>query len=348
MYPSRLRKAQKKNEKSSLQRFSTSTEPRKSTSPLTSQFCYFLFISLFLSIKPHYLLYSITFLHFSFFQSSFRINETSNLRKALSCGEWDSEAKVVRLKAGKGKHIKSVGHRIEGHLCLHVEEALYLLETANIEIFRDGGQMSIQEMFSMIANGNFRLEHYLVYSYMKKLGYVIFRYEKKENVTKEEKKEEKTGEKGRSNGSRNPEAKKQKIEEKKSRGWWNPSENLPEKSDNVQIVTQTFTPKISSYSQLKGLKAWKDSKSYLKSTETQFDPPKSSHSTLEVFISYEVYDGANFSKKSTNILPLFRLIVVRYSFPILFRFFADFADSQIPSPPSPLSESSLKNLSRCL
>ena len=96
-------------------------------------------------------------------------------RNQLSEGVWDGT--VVKIVKAIGKVWEVVGFVDPelGNLCCHPEEALFLMESNNLEITHNGIPLSIQTAFQSLTNVC-SLEHYLVYSHLSRLGYKVVRH----------------------------------------------------------------------------------------------------------------------------------------------------------------------------
>jgi len=113
-----------------------------------------------------------------------RVSQRSQLSEAI----WKStiaEAQVVRPS---GKHWDVLGHIRDDQLHLHPEEALFLLESNNIEIKSNDIAMSIQQAFEVMLGKNCSLSEYRTYSHLVRQGYKVVRHQGDLGITYYEKK----------------------------------------------------------------------------------------------------------------------------------------------------------------
>ncbi|XP_018417037.1 PREDICTED: tRNA-splicing endonuclease subunit Sen54 [Nanorana parkeri] len=95
----------------------------------------------------------------------------------LGRGVWKPEEDLVELTLPAGKFWHSMGFAKEGRQCLLPEEALYLLECGKIQLFFRDLQLSVQEAYEkLVSGGSITLLHYQVYSHLKRLGYIVTRF----------------------------------------------------------------------------------------------------------------------------------------------------------------------------
>ncbi|XP_064423630.1 tRNA-splicing endonuclease subunit Sen54 isoform X2 [Latimeria chalumnae] len=103
-----------------------------------------------------------------------RVERLSSLVKA----EWKPRDRVVELKSPAGKFWHTMGHVSKGKQLLHPEEALYLLECGSVQIFYRDLPLSVQEAFErLLSPKTISLQQYQVYGHLKRLGYVVTRFE---------------------------------------------------------------------------------------------------------------------------------------------------------------------------
>ncbi|CAI9533262.1 unnamed protein product [Staurois parvus] len=70
-----------------------------------------------------------------------------------------------------------MGFTKEGRQCLLPEEALYLLECGTIQLFYRDRPLSVQEAYEkLLSGGSVTLPRYQVYSHLKRLGYIVTRF----------------------------------------------------------------------------------------------------------------------------------------------------------------------------
>ncbi|XP_059509806.1 tRNA-splicing endonuclease subunit Sen54 isoform X2 [Stegostoma tigrinum] len=103
-----------------------------------------------------------------------RVERLGSLIKA----EWKPQESIVELKSNAGKFWHTMGHVEHGKQLLYPEEALYLLECGSIQIYYRELPLSIQESYEILLSARtIPLEQYQVYSHLKRLGYVIMRFD---------------------------------------------------------------------------------------------------------------------------------------------------------------------------
>uniref|UniRef100_H0V3K7 tRNA-splicing endonuclease subunit Sen54 N-terminal domain-containing protein n=1 Tax=Cavia porcellus TaxID=10141 RepID=H0V3K7_CAVPO len=100
------------------------------------------------------------------------------LRGSLVAAEWRPEEGLVELKSPAGKFWQTMGFSEEGRQLLHPEEALYLLECGSIQLFYEDLPLSIQEAYQLLLTGDtVTFLQYQVFSHLKRLGYVVQRFQ---------------------------------------------------------------------------------------------------------------------------------------------------------------------------
>nr|XP_020858310.1 tRNA-splicing endonuclease subunit Sen54 isoform X3 [Phascolarctos cinereus] len=99
-------------------------------------------------------------------------------RGSLVTAEWSPQDGVVTLKSFAGKFWQTMGFSEGGQQRLYPEEALYLLECGSIQLFYQDLPLSIQEAYEMLlAQGTKGFLKYQVFSHLKRLGYVVRRFQ---------------------------------------------------------------------------------------------------------------------------------------------------------------------------
>ncbi|KAM4031479.1 tRNA-splicing endonuclease subunit Sen54 [Anomaloglossus baeobatrachus] len=97
---------------------------------------------------------------------------------SLGRGVWKPEEDLVELTLPAGKFWQTVGFTEGGRQCLWPEEAVYLLECGTIQLFYREIQLSVQEAYErLLSRGPVTLLHYQVYSHLKRLGYIVTRFD---------------------------------------------------------------------------------------------------------------------------------------------------------------------------
>nr|XP_040124396.1 tRNA-splicing endonuclease subunit Sen54 isoform X1 [Ictidomys tridecemlineatus] len=97
---------------------------------------------------------------------------------SLVAAEWRPEEGFVELKSPAGKFWQTMGFSEQGQQRLHPEEALYLLECGSIQLFHQDLPLSIQEAYQLLLSGDtVNFLQYQVFSHLKRLGYVVRRFQ---------------------------------------------------------------------------------------------------------------------------------------------------------------------------
>ncbi|XP_028745542.1 tRNA-splicing endonuclease subunit Sen54 isoform X2 [Peromyscus leucopus] len=97
---------------------------------------------------------------------------------SLVAAEWRPEEGFVELKSPAGKFWQTMGYSEQGRQRLHPEEALYLLECGSIQLFYQDLPLSIQEAYQLLlTEDTLSFLHYQVFSHLKRLGYVVRRFQ---------------------------------------------------------------------------------------------------------------------------------------------------------------------------
>ncbi|XP_006869640.1 PREDICTED: tRNA-splicing endonuclease subunit Sen54 [Chrysochloris asiatica] len=97
---------------------------------------------------------------------------------SLVAAEWRPEEGFVELKSPAGKFWQTMGFSAQGRQRLHPEEALYLLECGSIQLFHQDLSLSIQEAYQLLlTEDTVTFLQYQVFSHLKRLGYVVRRFQ---------------------------------------------------------------------------------------------------------------------------------------------------------------------------
>ncbi|XP_057716480.1 tRNA-splicing endonuclease subunit Sen54 isoform X2 [Corythoichthys intestinalis] len=103
-----------------------------------------------------------------------RVERLGNLVKAV----WIPDEKVVELESPAGKFWQTMGFSANGKQYLLLEEALYLMECGNVQVFYQDLPLSIQDGFEWFLSSNtISLQQYQVFGHLKRLGYVVHRFD---------------------------------------------------------------------------------------------------------------------------------------------------------------------------
>ncbi|XP_048847758.1 tRNA-splicing endonuclease subunit Sen54 isoform X2 [Brienomyrus brachyistius] len=94
-------------------------------------------------------------------------------------GEWIPSKNVVVLKSPAGKFWQTMGFSEHGKQLLLPEEALYLMECGSVQVFLHDLPLSVQEGYEMfLSKDTVNLLQYQVFSHLKRLGYVVSRFDR--------------------------------------------------------------------------------------------------------------------------------------------------------------------------
>ncbi|KAG9464748.1 hypothetical protein GDO78_019449 [Eleutherodactylus coqui] len=97
---------------------------------------------------------------------------------SLGAGVWKPEEELVELTLPAGKFWQTMGFTEEGRQCLLPEEAVYLLECGTLQLFYRDLPLSVQEAYeNLLSRGPVNLLHYQVYGHLKRLGYIVTRFD---------------------------------------------------------------------------------------------------------------------------------------------------------------------------
>lgn len=94
--------------------------------------------------------------------------------KNLVYGEWDSDRQQVRVDKPKGTHFFTMGNAERTATFLDPEEAVYLAQRGTLQVLYKGNPLSVEGVCAFCMSA-VRQENMLVYSYLKKLGYIVRR-----------------------------------------------------------------------------------------------------------------------------------------------------------------------------
>ncbi|KAJ8251727.1 hypothetical protein GJAV_G00224460 [Gymnothorax javanicus] len=103
-----------------------------------------------------------------------RVERLGNLVKGL----WIPQEGVVELQSPAGKFWQTMGFSARGKQLLLPEEALYLMECGNMQVFYRDLPLSIQEGYErLLTKDTVSLQQYQVFSHLKRLGYIVTRFD---------------------------------------------------------------------------------------------------------------------------------------------------------------------------
>ena len=99
---------------------------------------------------------------------------------------WDIDRQEAQATVSRGNHLKTMGHPSEGHIWLLPEETLFLLEQGALLCTITSTLLSLQQAYPMMLakneeeakrSGKLTVDEFLVYGYLKRLGYIVRRCE---------------------------------------------------------------------------------------------------------------------------------------------------------------------------
>ncbi|KAM4662864.1 tRNA-splicing endonuclease subunit Sen54 [Discoglossus pictus] len=97
---------------------------------------------------------------------------------SLVKGVWKPKEGLVELTTPAGKFWQTMGCTERGTQCLLPEEAVYLLECGSVQLFYRDMPLSVQEAYErLLTHGTFSVLQYRVYSHLKRLGYIVTRFD---------------------------------------------------------------------------------------------------------------------------------------------------------------------------
>ncbi|XP_042360851.1 tRNA-splicing endonuclease subunit Sen54 [Plectropomus leopardus] len=103
-----------------------------------------------------------------------RVEKLGNLVKAT----WSPSEQIVELQSPAGKFWQTMGFSANGKQYLLPEEALYLMECGNVQVFYRGLPLSIQDGYErFLSSSTVSLQQYQVFGHLKRLGYVVHRFD---------------------------------------------------------------------------------------------------------------------------------------------------------------------------
>lgn len=104
-------------------------------------------------------------------------------------GEWNKDLQLVELEKEMGKFWTYMGFIDSSRKWLFPEEALFLMETNTLVVNYKGLPLSIQQAYAaFLGSVTMTTDCYLVYSHLRRLGYVVLRHQGCLDVTKYERK----------------------------------------------------------------------------------------------------------------------------------------------------------------
>ncbi len=135
----------------------------------------------------------------------------------LPRAEWDNETKQAIVDRFRGKHFDSLGQFVQGKFRLNVEEAVFLLDQGLLEIFYQRMPLAISDGYALLSECDYPLSRFLVFSYLRRLGYIVLRHSDAANQASTETAKPKF--------SKNVKGVSQALPSTQSRGWWPSNES---------------------------------------------------------------------------------------------------------------------------
>ncbi|XP_061568353.1 tRNA-splicing endonuclease subunit Sen54 [Cololabis saira] len=103
-----------------------------------------------------------------------RVERLGNLVKGI----WVPGEQIVELQSPAGKFWQTMGFSANGKQHLLPEEALHLMECGNLQVFHQDLPLSIQDGYEMfLSPDTLTLQQYQVFGHLKRLGYVVLRFD---------------------------------------------------------------------------------------------------------------------------------------------------------------------------
>ncbi|CAN6657018.1 tRNA-splicing endonuclease subunit Sen54p [Trichomonascus vanleenenianus] len=95
---------------------------------------------------------------------------------------WFSDLKKARVDIARGPHFTTIGKAdSSGVIWLCPEEVIYLVERGSMELwYPNGVSMPLQAVYASVAETESDLDQLHVYSYLKKIGYIVMRANEEE------------------------------------------------------------------------------------------------------------------------------------------------------------------------
>jgi hypothetical protein len=191
-----------------------------------------------------------------------------------------------------------------------------------LEVYRNGMPISLQESHLLLYDEpHYTYDHYIVYSYMKRLGYVVLRTDVYD--TKVINKPQKSGKPlGPAKDRREYNRYNYNAENKKHRGWWPASEENGEGTVRFRFFSLVYVEKVFqveviplpkdadkrvyNYADLRVVKSYN-----LDETSVDLNELIKSKNSMPFRIAFDVFHVASYKRTGAND-PMYRLCVTRY------------------------------------
>ncbi|XP_042224256.1 tRNA-splicing endonuclease subunit Sen54-like isoform X2 [Homarus americanus] len=98
-------------------------------------------------------------------------------RDQLATGEWLKESGMVRVLHETGKFWQYMGAETDIGKCLYPEEALYLIDTGELEVSYGDVALSLQQAQTVMLQDAHHVDQYLVYAHLSRTGCKVVRHQ---------------------------------------------------------------------------------------------------------------------------------------------------------------------------
>jgi hypothetical protein len=97
--------------------------------------------------------------------------------KHLTVADWDGARAMARVVTPRGNAVQSMGVFIDGAQWLFPEEAVYLVDRAQLDMRVDGVPASLQRAWALMLEGPtaITLDQYCAFAHLRRIGYVVRR-----------------------------------------------------------------------------------------------------------------------------------------------------------------------------
>mmetsp|Transcript_13565 Transcript_13565/g.49336 ORF Transcript_13565/g.49336 Transcript_13565/m.49336 type:complete len:414 (+) Transcript_13565:20-1261(+) len=102
--------------------------------------------------------------------------ERKTYRNKAAILQWNAYEGLAEVPVLRGNFWPTMGFNRGPRQFLHVEEAVYLVEYGQAVMFLGRRMLSVQEMYSLMANEGFPLHWYCAYANLLRLGYIVRRF----------------------------------------------------------------------------------------------------------------------------------------------------------------------------
>jgi hypothetical protein len=97
--------------------------------------------------------------------------------KHLTVADWDGARAMARVVTPRGNAVQSMGVFIDGAQWIFPEEAVYLVDRAQLDMRVDGVPASLQRAWALMLEGPtaITLDQYCAFAHLRRIGYVVRR-----------------------------------------------------------------------------------------------------------------------------------------------------------------------------